>query len=137
MSLNQIVLQGRMARDPELRMTQTQKSVVNFTLAVDRDYAASGERKETDWIDCVAFGNTADFVHKYFLKGNMATVTGRLQLRDWTDREGIKRRSSEVIVDRIYFGESKKKEEPKPAGAPVNVSAACFEELAQDGELPF
>lgn len=135
--LNSIAIMGRLTRDPDLRMTQNQKSVVNFTLAVDRDYAAAGERKETDFIDVVAFGNTADFVHKYFLKGNMATVTGRLQIRDWTDREGIKRRSAEVIVDRIYFGESKKKEEPKPAGAPVNVSAVGFEMLAQDGELPF
>lgn len=134
MSLNQIVLQGRMARDPELRMTQTQKSVVNFTLAVDRDYAAAGERKETDWIDCVAFGNTADFVHKYFLKGNMATVSGRLQLRDWTDKDGNKHRQAEVLVDRVYFGESKKKEEPKPAGAPVNVT---FQEMDDSGELPF
>lgn len=132
--LNSIVIMGRLTRDPDLRMTQSQKSVVNFTLAVDRDYAAAGERKETDFIDVVAFGATADHIHKYYTKGQMAIVTGRLQLRDWTDREGIKRRSSEVIVDRIYFGESKKQEQ-KPA--PVNVSAAGFEELAQDGELPF
>ena len=134
MSLNQIVLQGRMARDPELRMTQNQKSVANFTLAVDRDYAAAGERKETDWIDCVAFGNTADFVHKYFPKGNMALVKGRLQIREWTDRDGNKRRSAEVMTDGVYFGESKKKEEPKPAGEPVNVT---FQEMGEDGELPF
>lgn len=132
--LNSIIIMGRLTRDPDLRMTQSQKSVVNLTLAVDRDYAAAGERKETDFIDVVAFGATADHIHKYFVKGQMAIVTGRLQIRDWTDREGIKRRSAEVIVDRIYFGESKKKEEPKPAGEPVNVT---FQEMAQDGELPF
>ena len=134
--LNSIIIMGRLTRDPDLRMTQNQKSVVNMTLAVDRDYAAAGERKETDFIDVVAFGATADHIHKYFVKGQMAIVTGRLQIRDWTDRDGNKRRSAEVIVDRIYFGESKK-QEPKPAGEPVNVSAAGFEELAQDGELPF
>ena len=131
--LNSIVIMGRLTRDPDLRLTQNQKSVVNMTLAVDRDYAATGERKETDFIDVVAFGATADHIHKYYTKGQMAIVTGRLQIRDWTDREGIKRRSSEVIVDRIYFGEAKK-QEPKPAGEPVNVT---FQEMAQDGELPF
>ena len=125
--LNSIVIMGRLTRDPDLRMTQNQKSVVNFTLAVDRDYAATGERKETDFIDVVAFGATADHIHKYFVKGQMAIVTGRLQLRDWTDREGIKRRSSEVIVDRIYFGEAKK-QEPKPGQ---------LQEEPEDGELPF
>ena len=130
MALNNIVLQGRMARDPELRMTQTQKSVVNFTLAVDRDYAAAGERKETDWIDCVAFGATADHIHKWFTKGQMALVKGRLQIREWTDRDGNKRRSAEVMTDSVYFCESKKKEEPKPAGRFVEADD-------EDGEFPF
>ena len=132
--LNQIIVMGRMTRDPELRMTQSQKSVANFTLAVDRDYAPAGERKETDFIDCVVFGGTADFVHTYFTKGSMAIVKGRLQIRDWTDREGNKRRSAEIMADSVYFGESKKQE---TRATPVNVSASSFEDLAEDGELPF
>ena len=127
MSLNHIVIMGRMARDPELRMTQNQKSVCNFTLAVERDYAAAGERRETDWIDCIAFGNTADFVNKYFTKGSMAAVSGRLQIRDWTDREGNKRRSAEIVTDRVYFGESKQRQE----------QTAKLQEIENDGELPF
>ena len=135
MSLNSIIIMGRMARDPELRMTQSQKSVATFTLAVDRDFTRAGEERETDWIDCVAFSNTADFVHKYFSKGSLVTVCGRLQLRDWNDRDGNKRRSAEVIVDRVYFGESKKQETKPAAGAPVNVQ---YSEMADtDGELPF
>ena len=115
--LNSIIIMGRLTRDPDLRMTQNQKSVVNMTLAVDRDYAAAGERKETDFIDVVAFGATADHIHKYFVKGQMAIVTGRLQMRDWTDRDGNKRTSAEVVADRVMFGESKRSREEN-AGAP-------------------
>ena len=129
MSMNQIVLMGRITKDPDLRMTQTQKAVVNFTLAVDRDYTATGEQRQTDFIDCVSFGSTADFIHKWFYKGAMALVSGRLQLRDWTDKDGNKRRQAEVLVDRVYFGEAKKKEE-KPAQG--------FQEINEDsGTLPF
>ena len=140
--LNQIVLMGRLTKDPELRMTQNQKPVASFTLAVDRDYSAGGER-ETDFISCIAWGRTADFVHQYFGKGQMTVVTGRLQLREWTDRDGNKRTSAEVVADRIYFGESRRggvqdAEGFNPAGKPVNVSAETFTELADsDGELPF
>ena len=138
--LNQIVLMGRLTKDPELRMTQSQKSVASFTLAVDRDYSPAGE-KETDFISCVAWGRTADFVHQYFTKGQMAVVTGRLQLRDWTDRDGNKRTSAEVVADRVYFGEAKRQEQKTdfhPAQRPVDVSASGFEELSEDDPgLPF
>ncbi len=107
--LNQIVLMGRLTRDPELRRTGTGTAVATFTLAVDRDFANSttGER-ETDFIDIVAWRNTAEFVSKYFTKGRMAVVTGRLQIRNWNDKDGNKRRSAEVIADSVYFGDSKR-----------------------------
>lgn len=132
--LNHINIMGRLTKDPELRMTNSQKPVTSFTVACERDYAAAGERREADFIDVVAFGNTADFAAKYFTKGSMVVVTGRLQSRDWTDRDNNKRRAWEILADRIYFGEAKAKE-TKPA--PVSVSASSFEELANDGELPY
>ena len=109
--LNHIVVMGRLTRDPELRYTQSQTPVASFTLAVDRDFANrdNGER-QTDFIDCVAWRQTAEFVSKYFQKGSMAVVAGRLQIRDWTDREGGKRRSAEVVVENVYFGESKRRD---------------------------
>lgn len=107
--LNHIVLMGRLTRDPELRRTGSGVAVATFSLAVDRDFAnsATGER-ETDFIDIVAWRNTAEFVSKYFSKGRMAVVSGRLQIRNWNDKEGNKRRSAEVIADNIYFGDSKR-----------------------------
>jgi single-strand DNA-binding protein len=107
--LNHIVIMGRLTRDPEVRYTQSQLPVVSFTVAVDRDYSGrDGGERQTDFIDCVAWRQTAEFVNKYFKKGSMAVVSGRLQIRDWTDREGGKRRSAEIVVDNIYFGESKR-----------------------------
>ena len=106
--LNHIVLMGRLTRDPELRQTQSGVSVASFTLAVDRDFQSrDGDEKQTDFIDIVAWRNTAEFVSKWFTKGQMAVVSGRLQIRDWTDREGGKRRSAEVVADNVYFGDSK------------------------------
>src|SRR5574344_2114545 len=107
--LNHIVLMGRLTRDPELRRTQTGTAVASFTLAVDRDFSSrdSGE-KQTDFIDIVAWRSTAEFVSKYFFKGQMAVVEGRLQIRDWTDKDGGKRRSAEVVADNVYFGDSKR-----------------------------
>ncbi len=150
--LNHIVVMGRLTRDPELRYTQTQTPVASFTVAVDRDFAdrTTGER-QTDFIDCVAWRSTAEFLTKYFQKGSMAVVSGRLQIREWTDREGGKRRSAEIVADNVYFGESKRRDNsapaaPKPAStgyasagygaAPTGGSA--FAELDDgDGELPF
>ena len=141
--LNHITIMGRLTRDPELRYTQSQTPVASFTLAVDRDFGGrDGGEKQTDFIDCVAWRSTAEFVSKYFAKGSMAVVSGRLQIRDWTDREGGKRRSAEVIVNSIYFGDSKKDGDSstgnyRAAGAPVDVSASDFTDVEDDGELPF
>ena len=107
--LNHIVLMGRLTRDPELRRTGSGIAVASFTLAVDRDFGSkeSGE-KETDFIDIVAWRSTAEFVAKYFTKGRMAVVSGRLQIRNWNDKDGNKRRSAEVVADNVYFGDSKR-----------------------------
>ena len=107
--LNHIVVMGRLTRDPELRRTGSGIAVTSFTVAVDRDFSnkESGER-ETDFIDCVAWRSTGEFVSKYFTKGSMAVVSGRLQIRSWTDKDGNKRRSAEVVADNVYFGDSKR-----------------------------
>ena len=107
--LNHIVIMGRLTRDPELRRTGSGTAVASFTLAVDRDFGKNenGER-ETDFIDCVAWRQTGEFVSKYFTKGRMAVVSGRLQIRSWTDKEGNKRRTAEVVADNVYFGDSKR-----------------------------
>ena len=145
--LNKIFLMGRLTRDPELRRTQSGTAVASFSLAVDRDFKdkQTGE-KATDFIDIVAWRSTGEFVSKYFTKGRMAVVEGRLQIRDWTDQNGNKRRTAEVVADNVYFGDSKRDDDSggnygggyRPAGRPVNVSAGDFTELDDnDGELPF
>ncbi len=154
--LNHIVIMGRLTRDPELRRTGSGIAVASFTLAVDRDFGnrESGER-ETDFIDCVAWRQTGEFVSKYFTKGSMAVVSGRLQIRSWTDKEGNKRRSAEVVADNIYFGESKRSESnssysgnnsyaapaaPSYGGysAPAAAPASDFAMLEDDdAQLPF
>ena len=107
--LNHMFIMGRLARDPELRRTGSGIAVTSFTLAVDRDFAPKdGGERETDWIDCVAWRQTGEFVSKYFTKGRMAVVSGRLQIRTWTDKDGNKRRSAEVVADNVYFGDSKR-----------------------------
>ena len=107
--LNHIVIMGRLARDPELRRTGSGIAVTSFRLAVDRDFAPKdGGERETDWIDCVAWRQTGEFVSKYFTKGRMAIVSGRLQIRNWTDKDGNKRSSAEVVADNVYFGDSKR-----------------------------
>lgn len=112
--LNHIVLMGRLTRDPELRRTNSGIAVATFSLAVDRDFGGNREtgEKETDFIDIVAWRNTAEFVSKYFSKGRMAVVSGRLQIRNWNDKEGNKRRSAEVVADNVYFGDSKRDSAP-------------------------
>lgn len=105
--LNHIVVMGRFTRDPELRRTNSGIAVASFTLAVDRDYSGK-EEKETDFIECVAWRQTGEFVSKYFTKGRMAVVSGRLQIRKWTDKDGNKRSTAEIVADNVYFGDSKK-----------------------------
>lgn len=158
--LNRIILMGRLTRDPELRHTQTGTPVATLSLAVDRDFKdkSTGE-KSTDFIDVVAWRQTAEFVSRFFTKGRMAVVEGRLQIRDWTDKDGGKRRSAEVIADNVYFGDSKRDGEgggggysggggsypgptggyaPPPTGGPSGPSGNEFGDLADDdGELPF
>ena len=152
--LNKIFLQGRLVADPELRHTQNGIAVASFRLAVDRDFKdkATGDRT-TDFIDVVAWRQTGEFVSRYFTKGRMAVVEGRLQIRDWTDKDGGKRRSAEVVADNVYFGDSKRDGgdsagynagySPAPASrsaAPSSFSAggSDFAEIGEDdGELPF
>lgn len=132
--LNKIVLMGRLTRDPELRRTPSGTAVASFTLAVDRDYKPQDGDRETDFIDIVAWRGTAEFVSKYFSKGRMAVVEGRLQVRDWKDKDGAKRRSTEVIADNVYFGDSKRSESGTP-----EAQAGEIRELPEEekGELPF
>ena len=162
--LNRIIIMGRLVRDPELRTTQSGVSVTSFTLAVDRDFKNrdSGE-KSTDFIDVVAWRQTAEFICKYFGKGRMAVVEGRLQIRDWKDRDGNNRRSAEVVADNVYFADSKRDSAggsdsygappaygapAAPAygggqsygggyGAPAGDSSGFAEIDDQDGDLPF
>ena len=147
--LNKIILMGRLTRDPELRRTGTGTAVTSFSLAVDRDFKSQSGEKETDFIDIVAWRSTAEFVSKYFTNGRMAVVEGRLQIRDWTDKDGGKRRSAEVVADNVYFGDSKRDGgdssgySAAPAyknAAPSNFNAggSDFAEIGEDdGELPF
>ena len=129
MSMNKVFIMGRLVRDPELRHTNSGTAVASFTLAVDRN----GKEKATDFIDCVAWKNTADFVSNYFTKGRMAVVEGRLQIREWTDNGGSKRKNTEVIVDNIYFGDSKKEADPLDTFVKENKFVA----VEDDGEFPF
>ena len=151
--LNKIFIMGRLTRDPELRRTQNGTAVTSFTLAVDRDFKNADGTKDTDFIDVVAWRNTAEIVSKYFSKGRMAVVEGRLQLRDWTDKDGNKRRSAEVVADNLYFGDSRRDNGGEggsytggnsgysaPAGgyaAPVGGASGFAEIDEEDGDLPF
>lgn len=138
--LNHIVTMGRLVRDPELRHTQSGIPVTSFTIACDRDYKDANGDKATDFIDIVAWRNTADFVSRYFTKGRMAVIDGRLQLRDWTDREGNRRRSAEILANSVNFGDSHPQQQSQTAPAPVGVYAGggySAEDLDANGELPF
>lgn len=144
--LNKVFIMGRLTADPELRRTQSGTAVASFTLAVDRDFKDknTGE-KQTDFINCVAWKHTGEFVSRYFTKGRMAVVEGRLQIRNWTDKEGNKRTTSEVVADQVYFGDSKKED----GGSNISdryqdaqnwpaQQVGQFEEMPNDdGELPF
>ena len=147
--LNHITIMGRLTRDPELRRTGSGIAVASFTVAVDRDFGGrDGGERETDLIDCVAWRNTGEFVSKYFTKGSMAVVSGRLQIRSWTDKDGNKRRTAEVVADNVYFGESKRASEGNAYGgnsysapaysAPASAPASDFAMLDDDdAQLPF
>ena len=147
--LNHITIMGRLTRDPELRRTGSGVAVASFTVAVDRDFGGrDGGEKETDFIDCVAWRQTGEFVSKYFAKGRMAVVSGRLQIRSWTDKDGNKRRTAEVVADNVYFGDSKREGDSTggysaPAGdfGGYSAPAAPASDFAMldddDAQLPF
>ena len=129
--LNHIVLMGRLCADPELRRTNSGTPVTSFTLAVDRDFKSQSGEKEADFVPVIAWRNTAEFVSKYFTKGRMAVVDGRLQMRNWTDKDGNKRTTAEVVAENVYFGDTKREdsrsqEEPEYA-----------EIQEEDGDIPF
>ena len=132
--LNKILIMGRLTRDPELRKTQSGIAVASFSLAVDRDYKAQDGSRQTDFIEVQAWRHTADFVSRYFTKGRMTVVEGRLQMQDWTDKEGNKRRSAVVVAEQVYFGDSKKTDDaPNAQPAPQE-----YHEINDDdGQLPF
>jgi len=142
--LNHIVIMGRLTRDPELRRTGTGVAVASFSLAVDRDFSPrDGGERETDFIDCVAWRQTGEFVSKYFTKGSRAVGSGRLQIRGWTDKDGNKRRSAEVVADNVYFGESKRSSDSGNAyggnaygGNPYGQSAGAFGGYAAPASAP-
>ena len=142
--LNHITVMGRLTKDPELRRTGSGVAVTSFTVAVDRDFASNGGEKETDFIDCTAWRQTGEFIHKYFGKGRMIVVSGRLQIRSWTDKDGNKRRTAEIVADNVYFGDSKNDSGNQNSGftgfvkaesVPSNNAFAIIEE--DDGQLPF
>lgn len=144
--LNHIVIMGRLVRDPELRRTGSGVAVASFSVAVDRDFASKdGGERETDFIDCVAWRGTGEFVSKYFAKGSMIVVSGRLQVRNWTDKDGNKRRSAEIIADNVYFGDSKKKDDSNGGynapgyeyGGYSNPGSDFAELDDDDAQLPF
>lgn len=143
--LNHITIMGRLTRDPELRRTGSNIPVASFTIACDRDFKGNSGEKETDFIDVTAWRNTAEFVEKYFTKGRMAVVSGRLQIRSWTDKDGNKRRTAEVVAENVYFGDSKTDSSSggnygtlashaAPTSAPANNYAILEDDYSQ---LPF
>lgn len=140
--LNQIVIMGRLVRDPDLRYLQNGTAVASLTLAVDRDYGGKDE-KQTDFIDVVAWRHTAEFVANYFTKGRMAVVSGRLQIRPWEDKEGNKRKAAEVVASSVYFGDSKKDGGQPSQSRSASSSHDDWAELGRevtvdaDDEIPF
>lgn len=137
--LNHITAAGRLTKDPELRRTQNGVAVASFTIACDRDIKDASGNKQTDFIDCVAWRNTAEFVDKYLTRGSMVIVSGRLQLREWTDKNGNKRRNAEILSESVYFGDSKRavenieKNETKGSAQTVDFDQVEID----DDELPF
>ena len=140
--LNKIIIMGRMTHDPELRRTGSGTSVTSFSLAVDRDFKSQSGEKGTDFIEVVAWKNTAEFVSKYFSKGRMAVVEGRLQIRDWTDKAGNKRATAEVVADNVYFADSKRSESNDNQKENFNALSGRLSDdfvpiSEEDGEIPF
>lgn len=132
--LNKVIIMGRLTRDPELRRTQGGTAVTSFTMAVDRDFKSQNGEKETDFIDVVAWRNTGEFAAKYLAKGRMAAVEGRIQARDWQDKDGNRRKAVEVVADNVYFADSKRDSKPQET---TSSNEPEFDEIEDDGDLPF
>ncbi len=153
--LNRVILMGRLTADPELKQTPNGVSVVSFSLAVDRNFAGKGAERQTDFINCVAWRQTAEFISRYFAKGRLMAVEGSLQIRNYTDRDGNKRQAAEVVIDQAYFADSKPANGPSapapsyaapapsynaPAAAPVAFNSGSvedFQEIDDEDDLPF
>lgn len=141
--LNKAILMGRLTAEPELRQTANGTSVVSFTLAVDRSYARQGEERQTDFINIVAWRQTAEFVAKWFHKGQLVAVSGRIQTRNYEDKQGNKRTATDIVADEVFFAESKRDSQPQydrsqPSREPqMPVEFEDFEEVDDDGDLPF
>ncbi len=135
--LNRIIIMGRLTKNPEIRRTANGTAVTSITLAVERDFKEQNGEKKTDFIDVVAWKNTAEFVSQYFSKGRMAVVEGRLQLRDWKDQNGNNRRNAEIIAENVYFGDSKHSESYAERNESDVDPAPEIREEQEDGELPF
>ena len=145
--LNEVILMGRLTRDPEIRMTQSGTTAASFSLACERDYAPQGQDKVTDFFDIATFGKTADFVGQYFAKGQLVAVKGRLQQREWTDKQGNKRRTTEILADRCYFAEKRQttaavqsadfSQLPSTTPVPFSEPAMTQMESSDENELPF
>ena len=140
--LNKVVIMGRFTKDPELRRTGSGTAVTSFSLACDRDFKSQSGDKETDFIEVVAWKNTAEFVSKYFSKGRMAVVEGRLQIRDWTDKSGNKRTTAEVVADNVYFADSKRSESNENQKENFNALSGRLSDdfvpiSEEGGEIPF
>lgn len=134
--LNVITLQGRLTRPVELRHTQSGKAVASFSLAVDRDRKGQNGERETDFVDVVAWGTTGEMAERWLSKGDLTTVTGRLQIRDWTDKQGNKRRNAEVVALNVYFP-PRRREEERHEDEGFYPTEEQFEELAEDSDFPF
>ena len=137
--LNKVVLMGRLTKEPELKYTPSGTAVASFTLAVDRRFQKNGEERQTDFLSIVAWGNTAEFVAKYFTKGQLIALCGRIETRNWEDNDGAKHYVTEVVADEVYFVESKKAQESVTPKAPEKPAqpTADFEEAEKDDDLPF
>ncbi len=146
--LNNITIMGRLTKDPELRYTQSGTAVTSFTLAVERDYSGKESEKQVDFIDCLAWRHTAEFLSKYFSKGRMVVAAGRLQVRNWEDKNGNNRKSTEVVAENVYFGDSKKENDgggyqtqysstPQRSASPSSIPDGFTELDEDDDDLPF
>lgn len=129
--LNKVMIMGRLTRDPEMRRTQSGHKTASFSVAVDRDYAPQGSERKTDFIQCVAWNGTAEFIEKYFKKGAMIVVSGRITVDQWTDSDGTRRSRTEISAEQVYFGDSKKTDKPEGEYAPRE-----FEEVDDDDYIP-